>query len=43
MYASGWDIQARLSIDLKTWPRFHPASLSLSMTSSFKWRRTSRL
>jgi len=26
-----WPIQARLSLELKTWPRFHPVSLSLSV------------
>ncbi len=31
MYAIPWDIQARLSLELKTRPRFCPASFSLSM------------
>ncbi len=32
MCTIGWHIQARPSQEWKTWPRFHPVSLSLPMT-----------
>ncbi len=36
MCVIAWPTQAQLSLELKTWPRFRPVSLSLSMTACIK-------
>ncbi len=38
VYALAQHIQVRPSLELKTWPRFCPVSLSLSMASHFNSR-----